>query len=175
MRGLVVAGGLAAAITLGAGEARADSDWLNVGYLHSFRWGDGLGSGSGAEITYVRYRQLPLGPNGVRGIGLGAFFHFEVTGPADSLAFTLGPQVNFAPFGVEAGVEYTGGAADRGNSLGVHLGPFISIGMVAVGWHAVIPIAGASGPRGLHHALTLSFKMPFQIGGNDWAFFHGGF
>ncbi len=132
---------------------------LTVGYLHTFR-PDPTGYGNGVEVTYVRmpfYESL---------VGVGAYAQLQSVSSDGRVNLSVGPQLNYAFFGVEAGYEYLASGQGQATSHGVHLAPFISAGgLVSVAWHAVLPFAhSGSGERpNFQHALALAIKLPIPL------------
>jgi hypothetical protein len=169
-RWVVAVGALVVAVALPR-VARADSDFLAIGYLHSVRWGYGSGQGNGAELTYVHYQRFQIARHDVEELGFGVFAQFEATPHSDEHAFRIGPQLNLAFFGLETGLEALGGDAARRDSTGIYFGTFCSVGLLAIGWHGVAPV---DRDRSFRHAFTLAIKLPIPLRLGSYAFWHGG-
>lgn len=169
---LPVASGIIA--VLGAAPARADepSGVATFGYIHSFVFEPQSSAGNGVEGTFVYYEENL--PDSL--LGLGGFVRVQNLTPAH-LAFDVGPQANVGPIGVELGYGYRGAFDGFSAMHGVHVGPFLSVGMFALGAHAVLPVAkgGAGRKQDTEVAVTLAFKLFVPVFGQlyDMRFGHG--
>jgi hypothetical protein len=159
---LPLATGIVAVLVTAPARADGPSGVASFGYLHSFVSEPQSSAGNGVEGTFVYYERTM--PDHM--LGLGGFVRVQNMTPAH-LAFDIGPQMNVGPVGVELGYGYRGPYEDRSGMHGVHVGPFLSVGLASLGAHWVLPIApsGAGEEQGTEFAVTLAFKFFYPVFG----------
>lgn len=114
----------------------------------------------GGEASYVLYPSLSLTP-----VGLGAFAQAQwQQGNGDTVRIDVGPQINWAIFGLEVGYSYRGADDLHRATHAVHLGPFFSMAIASFAPRVSLPVTTATGGAPTHPVmldLAITLKWPF--------------
>jgi hypothetical protein len=126
--------------------------YLGVGYLHSRVWGDTPTVGHGLEVTFG---------NTATAEGVAVVVQRDWN-EDHSDRLMVGGQASLGPLGLEVGWSQRD-VPHGGNSHGLHLAPFLSLGgIVHVAGRYVLPVADRG--VGTEYALVLGVKIPFVFG-----------
>jgi hypothetical protein len=109
--------------------------------------------------------------------GLGGFAQLEAVRPDGHARGALGIQANLMAVGMELGVVMERGSGPYATSAGLHVAPFVSLGIVYLGVRAELPVASMSSGTvyGPGLALVLGLKAPITLDGGtilDSSTFH---
>lgn len=156
--------------------ARAETPYVFVvpGYLYAnTQAGAASGRAHGVELSAHGFH--PSIP-----VGLGVFGQLQKQ--ADHTRWAGGLQVTLALLGLEVGWahrdpgggpaitnEYTGVTSARyGATNGVQLAPFVSFGVLVVGYCWVLPVGEGTAPTwGRERGFTIAVKIPLQVSGRS--------
>lgn len=127
----------------------------SVGFLYSRVFGDDGGNAVGGEASYT-YFPDPGPPVS----GFGAFFQAQAY-PQDTARFALGAQFVHSVLGAELGWAYRSGGGAHDATHGLHVAPFLSLGVIHVAPRVTIAFGSGDRSWGSEFALTFGLKAPF--------------
>lgn len=160
---------LAIAAIAAPSMARADPSMvLSVGPFGGLIWGAGaLQGGAGVEASLLRFER-PMARNAFLFGGVAQVAGF-VRNNEGTLYGMLGGEVAYGGAGVEGGAYAQSAGGGYGASAGVHLGAFLSLGVVYVscGVHVPVVQAVAPDPLGVQGILFGGLKYPFTVRGDS--------
>jgi hypothetical protein len=153
-----------AAVLLAARPAAAEQaqDFLAAGALFGFSGhidtpvlGD-----IGGELSFTHY------PDEAFFLGIGGFAQAQSVG-IEHWRLAAGAQANGTILGLELGGFAEGGDAGHGDTIGLHLAPFVSMGFLSVAFRAGIPLRAVSkGPAyGTDLGMLFTVKFVAPLGG----------
>lgn len=164
-----IAAGLLALLA-GPSLAHAGGDypagWVNVGYLQGFVWSrHDFAFAYGAEASYSAWLD--------RHSALGAFVQAQ-SYELEHGRYAAGVQANLPALGsggtpilgFELGYAQRERAEGYARTHGVHLAPFVSMGLVHLATRATIAVAPSRGGHGHEFAVVLALKLPIPIHGD---------
>jgi hypothetical protein len=149
--------------------------FLSPALLYSNVWGRSPAHGVGAELTYSYH------PRAARHLVLGAFTQGQVYTDG-SLRFAGGIQTGYGPFGVELGLAHRTGTGDFSATTGLHVAPYLSLGVLSVALRFTVPLQDVAGApnsgvpplgQGPETALTLGLRFPVRVHGQLPRWHHG--
>lgn len=144
-------------------EARTARHFVTAGLLTGFasKLGSGIEGTLGGELDYTFYPWKPYD------FGVGGFAQVH-TVAFDHVRAAAGPQINYTLGGAELGLFVEQGGASYGTSLGAQITPFVSVGIVSLGFRVGIPFyALGSSPRyPVDLGLSATLKCPYPIDGS---------
>ena len=130
--------------------------------------GTGVQTAGGGELTVLHW----LGSIGDvfedSQWAFGAFGQIEASNPDGHARAAFGAQGNYMYFGAELGGVLEGGSGPYASSIGLHVAPFVSIGVLYLALRAEVPFATTSGsgtPYGPGLAFVLGLKAPIPLDG----------
>lgn len=163
--GVPLAGAVGALVTLATpSTARAsEGGFLNPGLLLGFMTGPSPAFGIGGELSYMHY----WGPV-VESPGLGVFAQAQSYG--NHGRYALGVQGgNY--LGLELGAAFREESVAHGQTWGIHIAGYASIGLLELGLRGTIPVVLVDTPEKPAHGgeigLVLGVKLPIPIGDPD--------
>jgi hypothetical protein len=175
--GAAIASAAAVGLSL-SGQAQAQEDWendedieeqdgaggfINPGILTSAVIGRSPAIAAGGEVSFLhRPGWFPPGCH----CGVGAFGqvqrYFSEGGAHTRVA--AGVQAG-GPVGVELGLAYRGANDKFKSTTGVHVAPYVSIGIVSLALRLTMPIeADPRKTHGFEAALAVGVKVPIPYG-----------
>ncbi|MBI5514655.1 MAG: hypothetical protein HY909_12845 [Deltaproteobacteria bacterium] len=149
--------------------------FLSPALVYSNVWGRSPAHGVGAELAYSYH------PRAARRLVLGAFTQGQVYTDG-SLRFAGGLQTGYGPFGVELGLAHRTGTDDFRASTGLHVAPYLSLGVLSVALRFTVPLNDTQGApnsgvaslgQGPETALTLGLRIPVRVHGQLPRWHHG--
>ena len=159
---------LAATITAAAMAAphAAQAEGIGVfspGVLYSAVWGRAPTDGFGLELSYAYH------PRNTSTFSVGAFTQAQANTDG-SFRIGGGAQVGWQVFGLELGWAQRTGNDQFAGAGGVHIAPYLSVGVVLVALRFTLPLAdeAPNHPTVLgapEMALTVGLKLPFRTHG----------
>ncbi|WP_224367926.1 hypothetical protein [Hyalangium versicolor] len=100
-------------------------------------------------------------------VGIGLFGQWqEVQGESPHSRFAVGPQLSYRMVGMELGATYEGGDAQYARTVGLHLAPFVSIGVLTASLRLDVPLWHESRDvphRGYDVGGVLAIKIPLPL------------
>jgi hypothetical protein len=143
----------AAAVLATASAAHADDDrsvtLVIPGYLYGTLAGTSPARAHGAELSVLHVwdaRQY---------LGLGLLGQVQSYN-GSQLRTALGGQLTWGPFGLELGWAYRRADAPQ---HGVHVAPYLSLGLVSFAWRTTVPIGG----DGWETGFVFAAKLPIPV------------
>ncbi len=124
--------------------------------------------GAGIELSYTHYVG-DYGSSDKRLLGYGAFLHGQALGLGTSDLHgyaALGGQLNYMVFGAELGGATEFLDQSHSNTFFVHLAPYVSLGVVWIGFHVDVPMfsVGAGPAYGPGYGVEIGLQLPLFIG-----------
>lgn len=152
-----------AAVTVGSlasTEAHAEGIWVSAGYIGSLVGGETTAAGHGVELSSM------YTASSRDSVGFGLFGQAQhYSGSPGHGRYALGVQA-WGLVGLELGWAYRSGNGVNGATSGLHVGPYVSIGLLYAGFRITVPVAheAAAPGYGYEAAVTLGIKLPFPLG-----------
>ncbi|MFO0647539.1 MAG: ferritin-like domain-containing protein [Polyangiales bacterium] len=160
---------LAIAAIAAPSAVRADPSMvLSVGPFGGLLGGAGaLQGGGGVEASLLRFNR-PMSRDAFLVGGVAQLAGF-VRNSEGTLYGMLGGEIAYGGAGIEAGAYGQSAGGGYGASVGVHLGAFLSLGVLYVsgGVHVPVVQAVAPDPLGVQGFLFIGAKYPITVRGDD--------
>jgi hypothetical protein len=145
---------------------------VNPGLLCSFSGSERMSLGG--EISAAKLFPFASGP----WLGVGGVTQLEAVTKgkephgAGHLRFALGGQVNYTAVGLELGWAFMTASRDFAATHGLHVAPFLSLGIFSIASRFTIPIAraGELPIRPFYVSAVLTVKMPILFDPSPHAF-----
>ena len=128
---------------------------LDPGFLYGVTWGRNGGHGPGLELS------VPVWIGGDSPIGGGPYLQGHWFRDTPRLSYGL----ELFAYGLGLEVGWSTGETGDADRNGVHLGPFVSAGILHLAGRFVIPVQGAAGEAG----FVCGLKLPIPVYG-EWRF-----
>jgi len=156
MRVAVAAAVLATASSAAGGERGPSLTLVSPGYLYGAMAGHVPARGHGVELSVVHV------PHVEKFIGVGLVGQLQSYN-GTHLRTALAGEVIWEMLGLEVGWAYRRSDSVHAAQHGLHIAPFVSIGVLSLAWRTTIPATTSDDAYGFESGLALAVKLPIPV------------